>query len=132
VGCDGFNWRMETPCQLECGAKHDKCYDENHCTSGSWPGQSAKCGCDQTSACAKCNSDVSGCIKRCGRNESDNRAEPNYYCAAQHRFVRIPGDFPNREAAEKACERDAGKDCKIPVTPYPKPKKPWYRRFPWT
>jgi len=50
-----------------------------------------------------------------------------YYCAAQHRFIRIPGDFPDLAAAQKACEHDDAKDCRIPITRR-NPKQPWYRR----
>ena len=133
VGCDSFNWRAETPCQLECCARHDKCFDDNNCSSGSWPGATPNCGCDKAPGCQKCNSDARQCILgKCNRfadpNSADNPNEPNFYCGKQHRFVRIPGDFPNRKAAEKACEYDYSKDCKTPL-PQPKHKKPWWKRI---
>ena len=52
-------------------------------------------------------------------NTKDDPAKPNYYCAAQHRYVSIPGDFPDVAAAEKACEYDHGKDCDPKKPPKP-------------
>ena len=54
--------------------------------------------------------------------------QPLYYCAAQHRFIRIPGDFPDLKTAKSACEHDDAKDCKIPMM-HVGHKKPWYRRI---
>jgi RHS repeat-associated protein len=131
VGCDSFNWRVETPCQLECCAKHDKCFDDNHCSSGSWPGATPKCGCDKTKGCQKCDSDAKACVLgNCNRfndpsGKDSHPSEPKFYCGKQHRFVRIPGDFPNREAAEPACEYDYSKDCKIPLR---KANRPWWKK----
>jgi RHS repeat-associated protein len=132
AGCDTYFWRWESACELECCAKHDKCYDDNNCGSGSWPGAPESCGCDQNSACAGCNKAAARCIGGCllrWNMWKDTPSEPNFYCPAQHRFIRIPGDFPNREAAEAACARDHTKDCKVPPI-RKKPKPPWYRRFP--
>jgi uncharacterized protein RhaS with RHS repeats len=47
AGCDSYMWNLETKCELECCAQHDKCFDDNNCSSGSWPGAKPKCGCDQ-------------------------------------------------------------------------------------
>jgi RHS repeat-associated protein len=129
VGCDDLLGRLESPCQLECCAAHDKCFDDFNCTSGSQPWSQPKCGCDQTADCKKCNTDVTGCLNKCGggwRNLRDDPHRRNYYCAAQHRFISIPFDFATRDAAEIACQYDHQKDCKIPLSPA---KKPWWRRF---
>jgi hypothetical protein len=31
------------------------------------------------------------------------QGKPEYFCARQGRFIRIPGDFPNLAAARAAC-----------------------------
>jgi len=59
----------------------------------------------------------------------DSPTRANFYCGAQHRFIRIPGDFPDRETAEKACAYDYSQDCKIPLKRQPPSKKPWYRKI---
>jgi RHS repeat-associated protein len=127
VGCDSIPGMAENGCTLDCCAAHDKCYDDNHCTAGSW-GDKPKCGCDEAAGCKKCNSDVKKCFTKC---EFSITWRPNnnkrFYCAARHQFVRIPGDYPNRAAAEKACEEDHSKDCKIPLTPKTNP--PGRQRF---
>jgi RHS repeat-associated protein len=126
AGCDevGKYAVNETPCRAECCAQHDRCYDVNHCSSGSWPKSTPKTPCDKAPGCRKCNADVKDCFKTCLRKElfhtKDDPKKPNYYCGAQHRFIRIPGDFPNINAARKACECDYSKACPLvsrPSTP---------------
>jgi RHS repeat-associated protein len=134
VGCDSFNWSLETPCQLECCATHDKCFDDNNCSSGSWPISKAKCGCDIGSGCQNCNSAAKSCLTlKCNKfadpsGTNDNPNQPNYYCGKLHKFICIPGDFSNRDTAEKTCEYDYSKDCK---TPLPKKTKsqPWWKKI---
>jgi hypothetical protein len=86
AGCDeiqryGIN---ETPCRLECCAQHDRCYDLNNCSSGSWPGSQPKMPCDLGGGCQKCNADVKDCFKHCLKKElfgtKDDPKKPNYYC----------------------------------------------------
>jgi RHS repeat-associated protein len=123
AGCDEIGKYAidETPCRLECCAQHDRCYDVNHCSSGSWPDSTPKTACDTTPGCRKCNDAVKDCFKKCLRKElfvaKDDPKRPNYYCGAQHRFIRIPGDFANISDARKACECDYSKSCSLPSRP---------------
>lgn len=121
VGCDVDTLKngRETPCRLECCAIHDKCYDDNECSSGSWPwpvGNWNKSRCDKTPECGNCNTEARQCFVQCRlskeRNNLDNPTRPNYYCAKEHRFVSIPGTFSSVEKAEKACMYDHSRDCK--------------------
>ena len=120
VGCDGYMWNLETKCELQCCAQHDKCYDSNHCSSGSWFFKRPKCGCDQTAGCKKCNADAAFCVAKCNTTaDAGSSTGAMFYCPNQHRFIHIPGDFPDRATAAKACEYDYSKDC---TTPLRKPK----------
>lgn len=128
TGCDLPPWLkvgIESECVLECCAEHDRCYDEYNCTSKSWTGGGAGCG-DPTS-CPRCNLGVSGCLARCssflgllGFYDSPNR--PDFYCAAQHRFVSSRDDA--------ACDYDHGRDgcCGVPGRPLKRVPgaKRWY------
>ena len=127
VGCDAVRDSLETPCRLECCAAHDRCYDENHCSSASWgagsvPGKKGRTACDYTSACSECNATVVHCFRTCGRSKYDDPKKPNYYCGAQHRFVAIPGDFSDVATATKACECDYSRGCTF--SPPSRPSKP--------
>jgi RHS repeat-associated protein len=127
IGCDSVPNSYDTPCRLECCAQHDKCYDENHCSSGSWgagsvPWKKGNTTCDYTSACKDCNVNVLSCFKKCGRSKYDDPKKPNYYCGSQHRFVTISGDFKDKVTAEKACECDYSKGCTLSQPS--KPSKP--------
>jgi RHS repeat-associated protein len=133
AGCDevGKYQINETPCRAECCAQHDQCYDVNHCSAGSWPKSTPKTPCDTAPGCRKCNDDVKDCFKKCLRKElfgtKDDPKKPNYYCGAQHRFIRIPGDFANINDARKACECDYSKACPLvsrPLTPTVPKSKP--------
>ena len=73
-GCDGVPDFMEIECVRECCAAHDKCYDENDCSSSSW----FFCG---KLACIGCNLEVVGCILICPWPKDD---QPDYYCAQCH------------------------------------------------
>jgi RHS repeat-associated protein len=64
AGCDQFLGKLENPCEKECCAAHDKCSDDNNCTSRSW-GDKPNCGGDQTAGCKKCNSDALKCFAGC-------------------------------------------------------------------
>lgn len=129
AGCDEIGKYLinETPCRLECCAQHDRCYDLNHCSAGSWPGSKPKTGCDTTPGCRNCNDAVKDCFRNCLRKEfpftKDDPKKPNYYCGAQHRFIRIPGDFANIGDARRACECDYSKSCGLPSKP-PTPTVP--------
>jgi RHS repeat-associated protein len=100
VGCDGIPDCLETPCILECCAAHDKCYDDYDCSASSWWNDN---DCN-SKECDRCNEDVRDCIVECGFSNYDDPNKPNYYCARQHKYVNIPGDFQNRQIAEAACE----------------------------
>ena len=112
-GCDDVPLVVQTPCVLECCAKHDECYDLNNCSIISW--------CDTAgyipgilispflSSCNKCNIDVVACIAACsaGTRVANPRA-PKYYCKSRHKYISIglpspPNDFPNVPAASAVC-----------------------------
>jgi len=99
VGCDGILDFLETPCRLECCAKHDECYDKNNCSASSWYS-------DCPDECDKCNKEAVNCLLNCGFNNNDDPNKPNYYCPKLHRNVEIPGDFPDYETAKKHCKSD--------------------------
>jgi len=90
-----------TPCMLECCTQHDKCYDDNNCTASSW--KSCNFGLNE---CTLCNMEATQCFLDCGLNQYDDPDRPNYYCRNLHKFITIPGDFPDLEAAKKACSND--------------------------
>jgi RHS repeat-associated protein len=118
AGCDGLKGRLENPCEKECCAAHDNCFDAHNCSSGSWG--KPKCECDKTPQCKKCNSDVLKCFSRCSIKFGIGiRKKPNYYCARLHRYINIPGDFPSYSAAIKACEYDHSKDCRTKTSGTP-------------
>ena len=118
AGCDGIPDFLETPCRLECCAKHDECFSKNSCTSDSWYSECSK-------ECDGCNSDVTACIAACEGDKTDDPSRPNYYCAKEKRYIKIPGDFPDYQTAKVACESTApkpqSKDEKTPE-PTPNPK----------
>ena len=105
VGCDEIPPLLQTPGLLQCCAAHDYCYDVHHCPSSSWVDPGSSC---DPAGCTRCNFDA----LRCGRDRAfDPFAKPDYYCPAFHRSVRIPGDFPDIETAQKVCEHDYSKEC---------------------
>jgi RHS repeat-associated protein len=106
AGCDGVPDVIEGPCTLRCCARHDECFDKWKCTGASWY---KKDGCFPRQ-CNKCNKDARDCFTRCTYRRNHNANWETYYCAKQHRYVRIPGDFPTQSAAEAACEHDHSKD----------------------
>lgn len=108
VGCDSVPGAVESPCVLECCAAHDKCYDNFKCGSESWLHPEKSC---HPSDCSSCNATVESCVRRCTFVFWDRHDRQNFYCAAQHRFVTIPGDFATRRDAEAVCEHDHSKDC---------------------
>jgi hypothetical protein len=110
AGCDGVPDFLESECLLECCAEHDKCFDDNNCTQSSWLPWSG------SDACDACNSDVVKCIIGCifgGRVASPG--VPDYYCRKLHKFITIPGDFPDYATAKIACD---------PSCPTARPKPP--------
>jgi RHS repeat-associated protein len=125
AGCDEIGKYLieETPCRLECCAAHDRCYDLNRCSAGSWKGRTPRTPCDIGGACSKCNDDVKGCFKTCLRREllgvKDDPRKPNYYCGKKHMYVSIPGDFATLAEARLACECDYALAC-----PYAPPSRP--------
>jgi hypothetical protein len=97
-------------CALRCCAQHDQCYDQNHCDQSSWITTLAKLALANEgipvwfTPCEQCNVNVIGCMGAClatGGNYNSNG--PKYYCAKQHKFINIPGDFPTLDAAKCAC-----------------------------
>ena len=68
AGCDNFPGFLETPCRLECCAKHDECYDNDKCTASSWYKDEPKGN--------KCNKDVFDCFKKCGFSKKDDPNKP--------------------------------------------------------
>jgi len=95
VGCDGVPDWLETPCRLECCAKHDECFDKNQCK---WTSFTKKC----SKNCDQCNDDVKDCIKKCKFTDKDDPDKPNYYCAKLHRYISLkPHDY---NLAKKFCE----------------------------
>jgi len=99
VGCDGIPDYLETPCILECCAAHDECYDKNNCSSSSWY---KKC----SSECDECNKKVKSCIYKCGFSKKDDPNKPNNYCRRLHRYIKIPGDFPDYSTAKQNCSNN--------------------------
>jgi hypothetical protein len=134
AGCDRLMKIRPNNCELRCCAQHDKCFDDNHCSTGSWGGTSplpnpAKCGCDQGSGCSKCNNEVLTCLKNCTQQPLFNSTQQKYYCAAQHKFIEIPSsDFPDFDTAAKNCEYDYSQDCKIPKQ-HMANHGPWYKKM---
>lgn len=122
AGCDLPPWVkavVENPCVLECCAAHDECFDTYNCSDRSWYSGGGVCG--DPINCARCNIGVGACFAKCTLMgawlifyDSPNRG--NYYCAARHKYVSIPGDFPDRRSAQEQCERDNSKDgcCDVP------------------
>ena len=112
VGCDNVPKVIENDCTLECCAMHDKCYDDHKCTSSSWTSPGSQC---DPEGCSQCNTVAVGCFLVCRSRNGRGFGLPKFYCAKQHKFVTIPGDFPDRASAESACEYDHWKDCcKLP------------------
>lgn len=110
VGCDVVSDKLETPCVLQCCAIHDACYDAFNCTARSWRDPANDC--DRSLEFTVCNLAVTACVASCSAGAKQfNPRLPSFYCASQHRFVRIPGDFRNRKEAEDACDYDHSKDC---------------------
>ena len=107
-GCDvvgGFDF-FSTPCMLECCALHDECYDKYQCSASSWVDD--PCISQKNRDCNKCNVDVENCMAKCRvsktTNNYDDPNRPNYYCAKLHKYIKIPGDFPDIQTAIKACK----------------------------
>ncbi|NJD91194.1 MAG: hypothetical protein FIA91_06735, partial [Geobacter sp.] len=109
-GCDsvGFN----SYCTLKCCAKHDECYDQNQCTASSWFKTFSNNCSDKDNKCNACNIDAAACIGSCvitgqglfGNTASSDKA--SYYCAKQHQYINVPGDFPDLQSAIVACKSD--------------------------
>jgi RHS repeat-associated protein len=98
---------INSPCGLRACAQHDQCYDQNKCSASSWLSTIAKMeelshGLSPTfSPCDFCNMAVLAALNDCLHGKSSSG--PMYYCAKQHRFISIPGDFPTVTAAKCAC-----------------------------
>jgi RHS repeat-associated protein len=103
VGCTTDPLTIDGRCKRICCAIHDKCYDDNSCTADSWTSDS---GCN-AEACDNCNKEVVKCFVWCDQAEpmgiEPAPGTPEYYCPAQHRYIKIPGDFPTVEAAKAVC-----------------------------
>ncbi|MBU1570805.1 MAG: hypothetical protein KKE00_09860 [Proteobacteria bacterium] len=75
---------------------------DNGCDASSWYKD-----CEdkkKAAACDKCNTDVKKCMAKCKTNSQDDPNKENYYCKKLHKYVKIPGDFPDYKTAKKACE----------------------------
>jgi RHS repeat-associated protein len=134
VGCDGVLGITEGRCELRVCAEHDRCYDENHCSSGSWGSLKAKSGCDYSKACTVCNAKAMVGFGLCESGIHLNASSPLYYCAALSSDITIPSEqFPNVAFAEDFCEFDYCEEC---TTPIPSRTKWWemfsidWKRFP--
>jgi len=102
---------LSTRCALKCCAAHDECYDVNTCSFTSWISTLRKIAClsivnvpalcGAISTCDQCNIDVLSCLLDCVKGISKPGAD--YYCAAQDRYIAIPGDFRTLELAKKCC-----------------------------
>lgn len=122
AGCTVPNWLQPlaelTPCFRTCCALHDKCYDRFRCTSASWN----PVGCESL-PCKACNGGVTLCFLSCLSAIPGLFPTPfQFYCAAEHRFVKIPGDFPNVDAARARCTLErvppsCGCDAPYPIAP---------------
>jgi RHS repeat-associated protein len=103
VGCTTEPLTIDGRCKRICCAIHDKCYDDNDCTSDSWTGDN---GC-KAEACDQCNIDVVKCFIWCDQGEAMGiepaPGTPEYYCPAQGRYIQIPGDFASVADAMLAC-----------------------------
>jgi len=100
AGCDGVPDWMETPYRLECCAKHDECYDKNNCSASSWYKECSE-------ECDKCNKEAKKCFKEsASTGDKDDPDKPNYYCRKLHKYVNIPGDFPDYKTAKAFCSSD--------------------------
>jgi RHS repeat-associated protein len=112
-GCDGVPNALEGPCVLECCAQHDLCFFQHGCTAKSWirTGLVTYCRlklpkfcCPEYNACDRCNVEVVSCIAKCASHPNrDDPARPNFFCAKKGKFISIPGDYPDRGAAEADC-----------------------------
>jgi RHS repeat-associated protein len=103
VGCTTEPLVINGRCKRICCAIHDKCYDDNSCTADSWTSDS---GCN-AETCDECNKDAVKCFVWCDQAEpmgiGPAPSTPEYYCPAQHRYIKIPGDFPDIETAKEVC-----------------------------
>jgi len=116
-GCDAVGGLpgMGSDCALRCCAKHDACYHDKGCTAASWgwiagklalcqifgiPWYSCPLGYPVTN-CDQCNIDVVKCLAGCLAGKDPGG--PKYYCAKQGKYISIPGDFPDLNAAKNCC-----------------------------
>ena len=100
AGCDMFP--DATPCIRECCAEHDCSYDQNDCSSDTWSMSGIKDPNDLS--CIAANYQVMSCIIDCGFSLKNDPDRPDYYCARMHRYVEIPGDFPDIKSAVTFCD----------------------------
>ena len=109
AGCDGIlpifrPLTNNSNCMLNCCARHDECFDNYNCTQASWFGEDDGCS---TGKCFDCNVTVSRCFAKCvflGAVGFNYPYDNQYYCAASHKYIEIPKDFPSIEFAKQACE----------------------------
>lgn len=105
-GCDSIPDSWEEPCIQECCAKHDECYDRNNCSSDTWNGCSKGQHWMDWVKCFKCNHNVKNCFLKCWFSIgvwTDDPNQKNYYCKSLHKYISIPGDFPDILSAAIAC-----------------------------
>jgi len=63
-GCDGIPNGSESHCMQNCCAAHDKCFEDNGCSSSSWYS-------DEGAACTQCNRAARSCVGKCVFNPPD-------------------------------------------------------------
>lgn len=92
-GCDDV---IDTACDLNCCATHDRCYDVNDCSAESWllTGLTCLFGCAPT-PCDGCNTAVTACI---AEQESEAVCSDQFmidkcYDNQDDYFFDCPGDF---------------------------------------
>ena len=109
-GCDGVPDIIESDCDLRACAKHDECYDKNNCSASSWFHTYLVLACKKASrfcpmsfsACDKCNLAAVKSIAKCTIGKG-GKTGAKFYCAKTHKYIKIPGDYPDRKCAEKCC-----------------------------
>ncbi len=99
-----------SPCALRACAQHDQCYSQNGCSMSSWGSTLVKLALAQSgipvsyTPCEQCNLNVVGYMAACALSGGNyHSGDPQYFCANQKRFIKIPGDFPTLAAAKCAC-----------------------------
>ena len=67
------------PCEEKCCGTHDRCYEANCCSAGSW-------GPSGTKDCKNCNSDVVKCIRNCRARPPECKLEEDLFSRRRFGF----------------------------------------------